>query len=98
MIFTLKYAQKSASQHVLKKAYSASSYTVQVHNLPQSMPAEELASKLWSQLDKELMLFNGSEVKHRVIDVQIVLPNKLIELNRKMGDVVYKVIILCFLL
>jgi len=90
MVYSMKYAQKSAAKNVLKKAYSASSYTVQIRNLPQDMPSEELAAKLWTFLD--LKLGNKtSYTNHRVVDVQIVLPNRLIAFSRKFGDVIREV-------
>jgi len=93
MVYTLKYTQKSATKNVLKTAYSASSYTLQIRNLPQDLPSEELAGKLWTFLD--LKLGNKtSYTDHRVVDVQIVLPNKLIALNRSLGKVIQKVFFL----
>lgn len=90
MIYTLKFAQKSASQNLLKKAYSASSYTLELRNLPQTMPSEELAAKLWTFIDNKLgaKAISGG---HRVVDVQIVLPNKLIDDQKKVGEVIRKV-------
>jgi len=89
MVYSLKYAQKSATRNVLKTAYSASSYTLQIRNLPQDLPSEELAGKLWSFFDHRLGNKDGSS-NHRVVDVQIVLPNKLIAFSRKLGKIIQK--------
>ena len=90
MIYTLQYAQKHAIQTVQKKAYSASSYTVEFRSLPQDMPAEELAAKLWTFLDNKLGT-KSVETGHRVIDVQVVLPNKLIEYSKNVGTIIHTV-------
>jgi len=90
MIYTLRYAQKSATQNVLKKAYSAASYTAQIKNLPQNMPAEELATKLWHFLNQKLGYKEGSGGSHRVVDVQIVLPNKLISVSKDLGEIIHE--------
>jgi len=89
MVYSMRYAQRSAAKNVLKKAYSASSYTVQIRNLPQDMPSEELAAKLWTFLDHKLGN-KQSYTNHRVVDVQIVLPNRLIAFSRMFGDIIRK--------
>ena len=90
MVFTLKYAQKSATDNVLKKAYSSSAYTVQIKNLPQDMPSEELAARLWNFLDYKLGN-KESYGNHRVVDIQIVLPNKIIMFSKEIGDIIREV-------
>jgi len=88
MIHTLKFAQKSAARNIEKKAYSASSYTVEIRNLPQEFGAEDLAAKLWAFLDQKLgeKALGGG---HKVVDIQIVLPNKLIESSKNLGEVIH---------
>nr|BAK01125.1 predicted protein [Hordeum vulgare subsp. vulgare] len=88
MISTLKYAQKNAINSVQQKAYSASSYTIELKNLPQDLPAEELSAKLWSFLDGKLGE-KSIEAGNRVVDIQIVLPNKLIEYSKDVGTLIH---------
>ena len=92
MVYTLRHAQKSATENVLKKAYSAASYTAQIKNLPQHMPAEELAVKLWHFLNSKLGYKEGAGGSHRVVDVQIVLPNRLISVSKNLGEIIHEVL------
>jgi len=89
MIYTLKFSQRSATENVLKKAYSAASYTIQVKNLPQDMASEELAAQLWSIFDQQLLSFDPTGAE-KVVDVQIVLPNRLIECSKNIGDIIHQ--------
>lgn len=89
MIYSLKYAQRAATQNVLKKAYSASSYTIQVSNLPQDMASEEIAAQLWNIFDKQLLNSDPSGGS-KVVDVQIVLPNRLIDCSKKIGEIIHQ--------
>jgi len=87
MVYSLQYAQKSTMKNQLKQTYSAASFSLQIKGLPQGLPAERTTSLLWNLFDEKLG--NKDELGiDRVVDVQIVLPNRLIGFNKKIGEIV----------
>ena len=75
MAYTFRPAINNAIKQINPNSYSASQYTVEIRNLPKSMPCETLAIKLWSFLDEKLRM-NATSCD-KIVDIQIVMPNTL---------------------
>ncbi len=88
MLYTLRFAQKSTANNLLKQTYSAASYTLQIKGLPQGLPVEKATSLLWNLFNEKL----GNNKDNRVIDVQIVLPNRHIGYRKRIGEIISKVL------
>ena len=87
MLYTLQYAQSSTANNLLKQTYSTASYTLQIKGLPEGLPIEKATSLLWNLFNEKL----GNNKDDRVIDVQIVLPNRHIGYRKRMGEITSKV-------
>jgi len=84
MVWSLGYVQIDATKHILKIAYSASNYSITISGLPQHLSPEDCTVELWNLIQRRL---NKKNKSFKVIDVQIIVPNKVIYLKKQIGDI-----------
>lgn len=85
MVHFLKYSQNSTIKNVLKSAYSASLYTVNIKNLPEDSDPEQLTVDLWNYLEHKV------KGHCNVVDIQLVFPSRIFELQARVGEIIIHV-------
>ena len=83
--YLLKKSINTTVRNVTKCTYEASSYTIELRNLPENIPSEQLSIKLWRYITRRLNPKGGND--NMIIDLQVVLPSTMEYLVLKLASI-----------